>query len=227
LSIDSPGEICTRDAFVVSGATCSEIPKVEQFMNETATEINLPQLLYLLPGSIITLLDVPSDTQVYIVKTIDTNRKFSSNGLGSSLIQCNSELENIECFSPADGTFSYNITEPNFYSVQFQPPKFSIQYTLMNVSYNLTAIRENFEVQEFLVSSTEKQVNVLSSFFDFRSKCVLLLGDCPTGMSHNVAYSNIKQRSDILVLIAIVILLLCIVFIIVICVLHIVHVFKY
>ena len=198
LSMDT----CTGKVMVVQGSTCEKLPVTTRFVPKNESALSPAINLYLLPGSFLNITARPLAVEIFILQSIETYLAFAHQGDSMALFECDTPQKNTKCFSIDSGLQLpiFNVAQPDFYTVFSSRLPFQFDLTYLNISYDTTKIRENFNVREHIVGSSElgTVIKVSERFLDLQDKCVLLLTDCSSAVSRTINYQSISRRQDIL-----------------------------
>ena len=210
---------CITSVIVITGAGCDQLPITSEVGNISTS---LPFFLYLLPGSVLNVTiseTADDDSELWIIKSIETFLLFKDNGDSSSpfpSFQCERQRQDAQCYKVADfrgqDLPSYVVSTADYYFMVGRPlPLGFFSYSFLNNSYDPLAISERYTLRNNLVRTSTGSIQV-SSFLDFRPKCVLLLTNCgQTPVS--VGYVTAERRQDVLIIPGIVVSFVCLLYV--------------
>ena len=205
--------------YVVKGSVCEQLPKIHQELDQDG--IADPIFIYLLPGSAINITvkqrDNLENVEIWILQSI-------ANYMRRSSLSCDHPLDRTWCYRANEYAgqplppFTVNTADYYFLRVNTRTVFFYATYNLESVTFNMTAIQDQYHPMR---SNIGQNVEVSRPFSSHGGSCIILSAECPGSTAVNMLMRDeIKRRVDIMLSPVIAGLFACILHLLVSCSVH-------
>ena len=210
--------------YVVKGSTCKQLPNITRKFDQD--DIVDFEFMYLLPGSAINITvkqrDSLENIEIWILQSIA-----NYNNMRRSSLSCDHPPDKTWCYRANEYAGQplppFNVNTADYYFLFVNTVTHGLHhytnYTVMNVTFNMTAIQEQYQQMGSKIEHRSK-VNISQPFSsNKRGLCVILSAECPES-NYMLKRDEITRRIDIMLSPMIVGLFVCVLHLLVSCCVH-------